>query len=467
MNIDKTINNTATIIIPPTKEELDIAAEQAFYKSTNLKVCIFCGSNYSYGQRQSKFCGLCKIKYSCPVCKKEVIKTINDKELPNRKMLLQKIKENKLEEYFRYCSYKCSSKSRTLPGICIKCKKYVDKRNGAFLCSNCSSLSGPGICTTCMKYSNIRNNCGQCSECFDRSKLNKCIKCKKKSDKLDALGICLDCQLKTRSGRGICSKCGKKSENRNWYNLCPDCFKKDGFGKCLKCGQKSKLDVCGICTKCKIGPGLCYKCNKHSEKRDITGLCKKCRSEITLRSNKINSSPGECRKCNKYSEKRSITGLCKDCSFKVANNFDREKFYNSKLSLISFKSSDNIISLDDIDSLNNIPGVWSIWSSDNKCLDVCQTINIGKEMLGWIRNYNACKDKTDEELIEMNRIYQSYNRIKKRDIADYCKNLNSKPIFKLVSININDKTERENIEAQYAHNNKSIFWNPAPNQKLS
>lgn len=147
--------------------------------------------------------------------------------------------------------------------------------------------------------------------------------------------------------------------------------------------------------------------------------------------------------------------------------FNRINFYSSKLQLIDFKYINKPLSLKDIDPLNNIPGVWAVWASDNKCLDVCQTINIGSEMLGWIRNYNACRGKSDEELIKMNKKYQNYNRKKKRDIAEYCSRLNSKPIFKLVAIKIKDKNKREDIEAQYAHDNKALFWSPAPGQKLT
>ena len=143
-------------------------------------------------------------------------------------------------------------------------------------------------------------------------------------------------------------------------------------------------------------------------------------------------------------------------------SFNREKFYSSKFDLIDFEYINTKISWENLDPLNGVPGVWAVWSFDNKCLDVCQTQNIGVEMRGWIRNYYANKDKSDEELIEMNRKYQNYNRKKKRDIAKYCSDLNSKPIFKVVATGITSKSRREVIEAQYAYNFRSIFWNPSP-----
>jgi len=70
------------------------------------------------------------------------------------------------------------------------------------------------------------------------------------------------------------------------------------------------------------------------------------------------------------------------------------------------------------------------------------------------------KDLTDEEIEEENKRYY-YNRRKKRDQAQY-----DDITYKIVAINIEDKEKREEIEAYYAHENKSIFWSPAPNQKI-
>jgi len=64
------------------------------------------------------------------------------------------------------------------------------------------------------------------------------------------------------------------------------------------------------------------------------------------------------------------------------------------------------------------------------------------------RGYNGCtKDKTDEEILLLNRNHRRYNRKKKRDIGLHCKNSN--PIFKIALLDIYDKKEREAVEAQY------------------
>ena len=213
----------------------------------------------------------------------------------------------------------------------------------------------------------------------------------------------------------------------------------------------------------------CNSCNK--ETAHVGKRCRNCDPWVY-------GNPGfKLKKCNnKNSDHFGVKVLhignrCFKCNpWKISSgraSFNREKFYSSKFDLIDFESVNKKISWENLDPLNGVPGVWAVWSVDNKCLDVCQTNNIGVEMRGWIRNYFACKGKTDEELIEMNRKYQNYNRKKKRDIAKYCSDLNSKPIFKVVVTDIINKDHREAIEAQYAHDNKSLFWNPAPGQSLN
>ena len=138
--------------------------------------------------------------------------------------------------------------------------------------------------------------------------------------------------------------------------------------------------------------------------------------------------------------------------------FGREGFYKEKLNLISFESIDKEILLEDIDSLINIPGVWSRWSND-MCLNVCQTNNIGREMLLSIRKFDSLKNlKTYKK--NNPGIEKSWWEVYLNELKDSNNNI----IFKLVAINIFCKEERELIEAQYAHDNKARYWNPAPGQ---
>ena len=149
------------------------------------------------------------------------------------------------------------------------------------------------------------------------------------------------------------------------------------------------------------------------------------------------------------------------------NKQKRDKFYESKLELIDFEEDGKILSLSSIIKLNNIPGVWYKIASNGQVLDVSKTIDLGKELLFSIRaiekGYKNI-DKIDEEIEKeyKNRygIYKKY-----RDMVKYEKNNgNNNIIFKLIVIDIQDEVILEAIEAQFAHDNKALFWNYAPGQ---
>ena len=390
-------------LILPSKDLLTKTANAHRFKDfNNPKTCVYCGSEFYHGRSDSISCGLCYIEYKCLSCNKIVSKKFRDFSGKTRKEMISMIKEDRLKEYSGYCSYTCSSKSRTGPGECYSCNKYVEKRSISFLCESCQL--------------NASEN-----------------------------------GRKTNTASGFCLKCGNHSNKRNVNGYCFNC-QREVLNKAADKNRSS---------------GLCTRCGKYLKIRTRAGLCIDCVSEDTIKNNRLRNTPGLCLSCKKYFDKRNIFGVCYKCMKAGGSTFDREAFYKEKFNLISFDSLDQDISWDNIDSLKDIPGVWSVWASDNKCLDVCQTINIGREMLAWIRSYNACKDKTDEELIKMNIKHRRYNRKKKRDIAKYCSSLNTKPIFKVVSINIETKEQREAIESQYAHDNKAIFWNPGLGQKLT
>ena len=372
-----------------------------------LKRCVYCGSMFYPSNNRNNSCGFCNIKFRCAYCGKEHLKSVTS-GLSGNSLLkrIKEINEGTLKYNVIFCNRTCSTLSRKRAGLCVKCNIWSEERGTNGLCSICASENGKIW---------AKNNMS-----------NPCV------------------------------KCGKKSNNMTSSGLCPDCNSK------MSMNRVKKL----------MKPGICTKCNKPTNKnRDATGLCFKCRVILSKKIALKATNAGLCSTCGKYSLNRNFSKNCYSCCYKLlkkykGNFFNREKFYSSKFDLIDFESENKKISWENLDPLNGVPGVWAVWSIDNKCLDVCQTKNIGVEMRGWIRNYYANKGKTDEELIEMNRRYQKYNRSKKRDIAKYCSDLNSKPIFKIVATNIDSKEEREVIETQYAYDNKAIFWNPAPGQLL-
>lgn len=201
-----------------------------------------------------------------------------------------------------------------------------------------------------------------------------------------------------------------------------------------------------------------------------------CAKEAKLRAVKARMENGSwdsmickvkyCDKCNRRT--KQVGPRCFGCNpWKVSfgsGTFDRDTFYGQIFKNISVSFDDHAISLDQIDKYLGISGVWAVFGLDGLekvCLDVCQTKDIGKEMYGWLRNANACKDKTDDEIYQLNEKYMKYNRIKKRDIMNH-----EEISFSIVKINVETKEDREKCELLYAYQNKAKYWSPAPGQSL-
>ena len=432
-------------IVRPTNNEILNKEKTSYYKSKNSKTCIYCGVSFSYGQSNNSSCGLCLLKYNCPECGKLVIKVINGSMSgQSKKILYQHIKDNSLNTYRAFCSNKCSINSRTKPGECTSCGSFSDKRTGTGLCLRC-----------CKKYSSISINKNKAS--------GNCVKCGKFFNSRTTAGLCFECQkfisiknIENNKGAGICSICNKFKKERH-LNICIDCKS--------KLGSKILLE--------QIKPGICSTCGKYSNKRTLGMICQNCRNKMYIQQGRNtainNSKAGKCIKCEKYSEVRNSFGLCLNC-IGYWNEEERNKFYSQNINLISYKNENETISYNMINKYNKIPGVWSVWGfKDNRniCLNVCQTIDIGKEISENIRGWHRRKGLSDEDIENSckNRQYKEsiIRRFKKqRNIIDFSNTLN----IIIVAKNINNKKKRENIEAQYAHDNKAMFWNPAPGQKL-
>ena len=157
---------------------------------------------------------------------------------------------------------------------------------------------------------------------------------------------------------------------------------------------------------------------------------------------------------------------CHNCNFrdeKVNNpnynigggNFNSEKFYKNQLSLLIFDYYNEIINLNFINLFDKISGVWSIWNKEtNKCLQVGQNENIGKEIKREMRLFKK---------------YGIKDYPKDHKDADYWHELgelmyNKQLEIKIIAQNIENLTIRLKIEAQYAHDNKSKYWSPEPGQ---
>ncbi len=334
-------------------------------------------------------------------------------------------------------NFKCSFCENTFD---LKIRNIPEIENIKFACKNC-----------CKKILNSNFNT---FEIITEEKLAQ------NDSHLNLLSFCVKCNkpLITRPRRRI------KALNNNM-----------GFcDKCNRINQAKKL------TYNNLKPGKCIKCGCFNKNRDITGIGKDCGcySEMILKRNQKqrenNQKPGNCIKCDKFCNKRDILGRGIDCGcskngyIQIYNNlknsgkiwvFDsklRKDFYDSQFELTTFKSCESLI--ENFNELNGVAGVWALKGTDNIIYDVAQTQNIGKEMFKYLRRLNYNKGLSDNDIIEENKRYK-YNRKKYRNITNDCSQFE----FILICKN-KDKIKREEIEAQYAHDNKAKYWSPAPSQ---
>lgn len=96
------------------------------------------------------------------------------------------------------------------------------------------------------------------------------------------------------------------------------------------------------------------------------------------------------------------------------------------------------IEYDSFSKHSGVEGVWAVWSGDT-CLDVAQTIDIGKEMNLFLRKIRAGRIEKYARMAEFERIE-----------------------FRLVTT---DRTKNLDIvEISYAMENGALYWNPSPVQ---
>lgn len=131
----------------------------------------------------------------------------------------------------------------------------------------------------------------------------------------------------------------------------------------------------------------------------------------------------------------------------------REEIYYRPLSLIKFDSLDRDITLEDVDFYLGVPGVWSVWS-DDACLDVYQTKDIGSEIYLFLRRIDNLRNP------DVNTDSKTWQK-KYSSMLD---GIDEQFIIKIIAADINLTDDREKIEFQYAHDNKALYWNPALTQ---
>ena len=344
-------------------------------------------------------------------------------------------------------------------------------------CTECSSKYKHkrfGICSTCKKETYLTNlsNFTECYKCYNSKLIRYAWENNLRSRKAQANVMSNNFKTGKIKTRGMyidyCNICNKNTYHFSTY--CSIC-NPDKTGSITKTEKK-------YCPKCKTLTNhfgnRCKKCNPWESSKIEYKFCNTCK-EITFHIG------NRCRKCKPWIVKGKYYKLCNICNkntLHIGNRclechpikFNIEKFYNNKFKIIDNISFNNkLLNLKDINNFENIPGVYSIWGYKNNkkyCLNVCETKNIKKEILNFFRVGLRYKNKTNEEIKELviksNRKQQIklYNRFCKiRNILSF-----NNIFIIIIKTNIKSKKLREKIEAQYAHDNKSLFWAPAPGQ---
>lgn len=363
-------------------------------------------------------------------------------------------------------SYECSFCSKIFKPKDHLFRSYLRYlKSGIKYCSrSCNTSAQNSLIVNCEKHGNNQKTFG-----------GKCMKCCNENNNRNYI------REQTKKVQ-VCTNCNKEFNSPIFNNpLCASCSNKERLNKskilekdqiCSKCNKKFNsifnMDVCNSCLvthtnlKNKKKVQLCEECNKEFYSTFIMKTCNSCLAIKKAINNK--KKVQLCHKCNKEFHSTFIMKTCHNCS--GYGGFNREDFYNSRLKFIEIKMNNKIIEFNDIDDYNNISGVYALWgereTGEKVCLNVCQTINIGRELFRFVRNSNRYKNKSDEDI---NKTLNSRNNSKRKlNKIKTCRDINNYKNLELVLIakDIDSKEERENIEMRYAHENKAIFWHPAP-----
>ena len=156
--------------------------------------------------------------------------------------------------------------------------------------------------------------------------------------------------------------------------------------------------------------------------------------------------------------------------------FDRDEFYSSDLNLVSFKvngDSDQNMSLSKfVNKYNKVGSVIArnLYSSDGCficCLDVAKTNGTSGELSWFQRTMKKAKEQKNLSTEELSLLSNPSIRLKRRKYLDEMdKYPNSKIVSEVVfafdhPVEVGSEEEKYllNIEMQYAHDNKALFWN--------
>ena len=264
-SIKKKCINLNYKILKPNDNQLKYENKNNCYHSLE-KICLICGSKFSYGQRNKIICGLCKLIVECKICKEKFEYNWNNHSGSANKFIIESIKNN--EDLNIYCSYSCSNKARHSIGICPNCGK---------------------------ENVNIYN--GRCDYCTNKE-LNASINCHIHGPQPTSFaGKCIICHNQTKDMRNQAQKIGLKYgklhisklnyTNKKFCEICNKITLHNGFDSCLVCNPRSggnipsfkysAINNCEKHKKCeiqyyskKINEYICWECYKEEFNVDLS-----------------------------------------------------------------------------------------------------------------------------------------------------------------------------------------------------
>ena len=99
-------------VIPPTDDELEEFSEKSFYHHEPEK-CAICHKTFNYGKPKKStsihICGLCKIEFQCPNCKKKVQILTSSLRYESIIELVDKIEGQEIPGYIHFCKRGCAT----------------------------------------------------------------------------------------------------------------------------------------------------------------------------------------------------------------------------------------------------------------------------------------------------------------------------------------------------------------------
>lgn len=227
-------------IIPPTDDELKEFSNQSFYHH-EPEECAICHKTFDYGKPKKSnsihICGLCKIEFQCPNCKKKIQIPTNSFRYDTIIDLVEKIEGQEIPKFVHFCKKGCATAFKNkLP--------YMRESSGKIFKEYCKTE----------EYKQFMLKHNGSDKMRKTSSKNGLLYGRKNCEKYRNSQECLDSLIqmnKKRMASGYCAICGKWNNKRDVARRGYDC----GCAQKWMLEHNKKLNTFNIieyCEKCKM-----------------------------------------------------------------------------------------------------------------------------------------------------------------------------------------------------------------------